>query len=150
MSVAREMSFKSNFILWIFVELLWFGLQLAFVTVVFSQASVVGNADALRVLFNNLIDNALRHTPENGTVDVSIASDVGAVVVNVLDSGPGIPEADLMRVFDRFYRVPSTQAEFHGSGLGLAIVKQIADAHQATVSLSNTGHGLCASVRFAI
>lgn len=113
-------------------------------------ASVVGNADALRVLFNNLIENALRHTPEHGSVDVAIASDAGAVTVTVQDSGPGIPEEDLPRVFDRFYRVPSTQAQFHGSGLGLAIVKQIAAAHRATVSLSNTGHGLCASVRFAL
>jgi len=115
-----------------------------------TQASVVGNADALRVLFNNLIDNALRHTPDHGTVDLSIASDADVVSVTVRDSGPGIPEADLPRVFDRFYRVPSTQAQFHGSGLGLAIVKQIADAHHATVSLNNTEHGLCASVRFTI
>jgi len=114
------------------------------------SANVVGNADALRVLFNNLIDNALRHTPDGGTVDLAIASCAGVVSVAVQDSGPGIPEADLPRVFDRFYRVPSTQAQFHGSGLGLAIVRQIADAHRATVSLRNTGHGLCANVVFSM
>jgi two-component system OmpR family sensor kinase len=111
-------------------------------------AGVSGNADALRVLFNNLIDNALRHTPEHGVIDVSIAAGPGGVSVQVQDSGPGIPEADLSRVFDRFYRVSGAQAQFHGSGLGLAIVRQIADAHRATVSLSDTGHGLCARVDF--
>ena len=115
-----------------------------------AQASIIGNVDALRVLFNNLIDNALCHTPEHGVIDVSITTDVGAVTVTVRDSGPGIPDVDLPRVFDRFYRASSTQTQFHGSGLGLAIVKQIADAHHATVSLRNEKKGLCASVRFAV
>ena len=115
-----------------------------------AAAKVVGNADALRVLFNNLVDNALRYTPDRGVIDVSIESDAdaGVVSVSVLDSGPGIPEADLPRVFDRFYRVPGAQAHSHGSGLGLAIVRQIADAHQATLSLRNTGRGLCVRVVF--
>ncbi|KAF3996354.1 sensor histidine kinase [Glaciimonas immobilis] len=145
-----------------------------------AEVSVTGNVDALRVLFNNLIDNALRHTPEHGVIDVLIVlSDAGSdaisltlssaasiatsgapktstsqtgkfVTVTVRDSGPGIPETDLPRVFDRFYRVPSTQSQFHGSGLGLAIVRQIADAHHATVALHNHGAGLSASIRFAI
>ena len=115
-----------------------------------TQANIVGNVDALRVLFNNLIDNALCHTPEHGVIDVSITTGVGEVIVTVRDSGPGIPEADLPRVFDRFYRASSAQRQFHGSGLGLAIVKQIADAHHATVSLRNDKNGLSASVRFAV
>lgn len=127
-----------------------------------TQATILGNVDALRVLFNNLVDNALCHTPEHGVIDVSITADLDAVTVTVRDSGPGIPDADLPRVFDRFYRASVNQRQFHGSGLGLAIVKQIADAHYATVTLSNvinpgnTVHtsnaitGLGASVRFEV
>ncbi len=112
-------------------------------------ASVVGNADALRILFNNLIDNALRHSPPGSSIDVSLAADAAGVTVAVEDGGPGIPEADLQRVFDRFYRAADSQTQSHGSGLGLAIVKQIADAHRASVNLQNTGRGLRVSVRFA-
>ncbi|MDB5767461.1 MAG: qseC2 [Collimonas fungivorans] len=113
-----------------------------------TPASVTGNADALRILFNNLIDNALQYSPAGSTIDVSLAADAAGVTVAVQDGGPGIPEADLARVFDRFYRAADSQSQTRGSGLGLAIVKQIADAHQASVGLKNTGHGLRASVRF--
>ncbi|MEO6917863.1 MAG: ATP-binding protein [Collimonas sp.] len=112
------------------------------------QASITGNADALRILLNNLIDNALRYSAAGSSIDVSIAQDAAGVTVTVEDHGPGIPEADLQRVFDRFYRAAGSQSQSHGSGLGLAIVKQIADAHRASVSLRNTGHGLLASVYF--
>lgn len=112
-------------------------------------ASVTGNADALRILFNNLIDNALRHSPPGSSIDVSLAADAAGVTVAVEDGGPGIPEADLQRVFDRFYRAADSQTQSHGSGLGLAIVKQIADAHRASVNLQNTGRGLRVSVHFA-
>jgi two-component system OmpR family sensor kinase len=115
-----------------------------------TPASVTGNADALRILFNNLIDNALQYSPAGSTIDVSLAAGAAGVTVAVQDGGPGIPEADLERVFDRFYRAADSQSQTRGSGLGLAIVKQIADAHQASVSLQNTGHGLLASVRFGV
>jgi len=113
-----------------------------------TPAGVTGNADALRILFNNLIDNALQHSPAGSSIDVSLAADAAGVTVAVQDGGPGIPEADLERVFDRFYRAAESQSQTRGSGLGLAIVRQIADAHRAKVSLKNTGHGLRASVRF--
>jgi two-component system OmpR family sensor kinase len=113
-----------------------------------TPASVSGNADALRILFNNLIDNALQYSPAGSSIDVSLAADAAGVTVTVQDGGPGIPEADLERVFDRFYRAAESQSQTRGSGLGLAIVRQIADAHRASVSLKNTGHGLRASVRF--
>jgi two-component system, OmpR family, sensor kinase len=113
-----------------------------------TPASVTGNADALRILLNNLIDNALHYSPAGSSIDVSLAQDANGVTLAVEDHGPGIPEADLQRVFDRFYRATDSQSQAHGSGLGLAIVKQIADAHHASVSLRNTGHGLLASVHF--
>jgi two-component system OmpR family sensor kinase len=106
-----------------------------------------GNPDALRVLLNNLIDNALQHSPPGGRVDVAVQDDGEGRVLSVQDSGPGIPEAELERVFDRFYRGEGSQART-GSGLGLAIVQSIASAHGAQVWLRNTPAGLKAYVRF--
>jgi two-component system OmpR family sensor kinase len=113
-----------------------------------SDAPAVVNADpdALRILLNNLVDNALRYTPENGRVDVTVSEDANACQVVIQDTGPGIPDADMERVFDRFYRIPGTWVE--GSGLGLAIARQIAEANGAQIALCNTRPGLKVSVFF--
>lgn len=108
--------------------------------------NIAADQDALRILINNLVENAIRYAPDGGRVDVSVAATADALSVRVRDTGPGIPPQELERVFDRFYRVPGTQVP--GSGLGLAIVKRIADAHGAKVTLTNTGNGLCAEVTF--
>ena len=92
---------------------------------------VSGEADALRTLLRNLIDNAVRYTGDNGRVDVAVEALASAGRVTVSDDGPGIEPAERSRVFDRFYRHPGTLEP--GSGLGLAIVKTIADAHGASV-----------------
>ena len=115
-----------------------------------ADAAVVnGQPEALRMLLRNLIDNAVKYTPEEGRVDVGIASLGAAVELSVDDSGPGLPEAERERVLDRFYRSGEPQAP--GSGLGLAIVKSIAQMHGATVALaaSPTLGGLRVLVRFA-
>ncbi|OWY28090.1 ATP-binding protein [Herbaspirillum robiniae] len=117
---------------------------------------VSGNVDALRILFNNLVDNALRYTPAGGVVDVSFDTSIaGRCTVVIQDSGPGIAESEMPRVFDRFYRARRPQEQnagraAFGSGLGLAIVKQIADLHRVPVELKNTGNGLQARVVFAL
>ncbi|MES2069259.1 MAG: ATP-binding protein [Pseudomonadota bacterium] len=111
-----------------------------------APAQVLGNPDSLRILLNNLLDNAIRYSPPGATVDLSLLAGQHGVAIEVQDSGPGIPEADLARVFDRFYRVPG--AADKGTGLGLAIVKQIADGHGAELGLSNTGKGLLVRVGF--
>jgi two-component system OmpR family sensor kinase len=113
-----------------------------------SAAPAVVNADpdALRILLNNLLDNAMRYTPQHGRVDVAVSDDATACHVVIQDTGPGIPEGDLERVFDRFYRIPGTWVE--GSGLGLAIARQIAESNGATIELRNTGSGLKVSVTF--
>ena len=115
-----------------------------------SVVEIQGNADALRILFGNLLSNALHYTPRGGVIDVLLeaTADVGARVV-IQDSGPGIAEQELERVFDRFYRASSaTTQSTTGSGLGLAIERQIATLHGATVKLENTGQGLLATVTF--
>ena len=104
--------------------------------------SVTGDADALRTLLRNLMDNAVRYSGDGGRVDVAVETlpaPAGMARVTVSDEGPGIDAAERARVFDRFYR-PRRAATQPGSGLGLAIVKTIAEAHGASVS-SATGPG---------
>jgi two-component system OmpR family sensor kinase len=113
-----------------------------------SPAIVMGDADALRALTRNLVDNAVRYTPAGGRVDVSVSQSSPGTSLKIVDNGPGIPADERLRVFDRFYRTPGTLPA--GSGLGMAIVKTIADAHNATVSLDSgpAGTGLSVTVSF--
>jgi signal transduction histidine kinase len=106
---------------------------------------VRGDAESLRVLVRNLVDNAVRYTPEGGRVQVRVRL-AGDVRLEIIDSGPGIPAADRERAFDRFYR--RAGAPEGGSGLGLAIVHAIAERHGAHVSLADAdGGGLHVTVR---
>jgi len=94
----------------------------------------------LHSLLRNLIDNALRYTPPGGRVDVGLKADAGGgVMVEVADSGPGIPPGERERVFDPFYRVLGTETE--GSGLGLSIVKTLASRMGITVTLNDAHAG---------
>ncbi|MBS0580315.1 MAG: two-component sensor histidine kinase [Proteobacteria bacterium] len=115
-----------------------------------APVTVSADADALRTLLRNLIDNAVHYTPPGGRVDVAVepAQPGRGACLSVTDSGPGIPAAERARVFDRFYRRAGNASP--GSGLGLAIVKTIADAHQARVALEDNpqGPGLRVSVTF--
>lgn len=97
--------------------------------------SVSGDREALRVMLANLVDNAIRYTDPGGKVDVSILSSDGNAVIEVADNGPGIPEQERERVFDRFYRREGSGNA--GSGLGLAIVKKVADRHGARIELGD-------------
>lgn len=115
------------------------------------SVSVRGERDAVATLVRNLVDNAVRYTPEGGRVDVSVersAALPAQAVIRVVDDGPGIAPEERERVFDRFYRRQGTAVP--GSGLGLAIVKAIAVAHGATVELGEgpDGRGLAVTVTF--
>jgi len=112
------------------------------------SAAVEGDAAALHALVRNLLDNAIRYTPAGGVVRLAAFSDGEHALLQVEDSGPGIPPEERTRVFDRFYRLPGSSAE--GSGLGLAIAKQVADAHGGEIALADAagGRGLRVSVRF--
>ena len=114
-----------------------------------------GDAEALRTLLSNLIDNAVRYTPSNGRVDITVQPEDDRVALAVRDNGPGIAPAERARVFDRFYRGQSAstpqaaqRASTRGSGLGLAIVKRIADRHGAEIALGLDGRSLGVTVRF--
>lgn len=100
---------------------------------------IQGHFTALNILVRNLVDNAIRYTPENGKVDVELIETPDKVVLRVVDNGPGIPSELRSRVFERFYRVLGNKSP--GSGLGLAIVQQIANLHGAAVKLSSPSQG---------
>ncbi|OXH89472.1 two-component sensor histidine kinase, partial [Burkholderia multivorans] len=119
--------------------------------IVSSPVIAAGHADTLRVLLNNLVDNAIRYAGDGARVDVCARNDGTTPVLEVADDGLGIPEAERAHVWERFYRGEGAQAATSsGSGLGLSIVKRIAEQHRATVALATTrgGRGLTVSVRF--
>ena len=97
--------------------------------------NIGGNATMLRELMNNLIDNALRYTPQEGRVTVRVAADVERELAffEVDDNGPGIPANERTHVLERFYRILGSNTE--GSGLGLSIVREIAQHHNASVDI---------------
>lgn len=107
-----------------------------------SNAVVMGNTTGLYALIRNLVDNAIRYTPKNGTIRVFVNTDNHHVMLRVVDNGPGIPVDLRARVFERFFRVLGSNAQ--GSGLGLAIVQQIVKLHSGDVSLGvpEAGTGL--------
>ncbi|GAC1476362.1 MAG: hypothetical protein NVS2B8_18980 [Vulcanimicrobiaceae bacterium] len=123
------------------------GVALAFT----GEASPIdGDPDRLAQVFVNLVDNALRHTPAGGSVDVAVERDAGFVTVVVRDTGVGIPFNDLPHIFERFYVVDRSRArDAAGTGLGLSIVKQIVEAHGGTVrAQSEYGRGATITCAF--
>ena len=110
---------------------------------------VLGERESLVSMIDNLINNAIKYSPPDGTVVVQVACEGTQAVLSVADQGPGIPPALRERVFDRFFRNPDqTQS---GSGLGLAIVKSVVDRHGGEVVLGEArGGGLMATVRLPL
>ncbi len=104
-----------------------------------APATMEGDAFLLREMLNNLLDNAIRYTQTGGQVTVRVAVDIQNITLTVEDNGPGIPESERERVFERFYRVLGTGVE--GCGLGLAIVHEIAQRHNAEVALGPRAGG---------
>ncbi|PLW69016.1 HAMP domain-containing histidine kinase [Pseudohalioglobus lutimaris] len=108
-----------------------------------SQAVVASSGDLLLKSFENIIRNALHHSPPGATVRVELSREPGCYRVNIEDQGPGVAEEDLKRIFEEFYRVDSARTrEAGGYGLGLAIAWQAINRHGGTLSASNTETGL--------
>jgi two-component system OmpR family sensor kinase len=89
----------------------------------------------VRTLFANLIGNAARYTPSGGSIEILLGRRDGCSVVDIIDTGPGLPKGAETRIFDRFYRAASSDTE--GSGLGLAIVRRIAERHGFELTVKN-------------
>ncbi len=122
------------------------GIDLGLVAEV--EMDAMGDREDFRTLVETLLDNALRYTPEGGTVDVEMRATAEGPLILVLDTGPGIPADALPRLFERFFRVEGQEAE--GSGLGLAIADLIARRHEITLELVNRRdrRGVAARMQF--
>ena len=88
----------------------------------------------------NLLDNALKYSPVEGRIEISARLERGWMLLEIADQGPGVPEHDLKRVFDKFYRIPVPEG-VAGTGLGLSICKGIVEAHNGTIRAINKANG---------
>ena len=115
-----------------------------------ASALIKGDSRQIEMAISNLIENAINYSPENTRVGVAVKHNEGLVEVSVTDQGIGIPEKDLERIFERFYRVdPARSRETGGTGLGLSIVKHVATNHGGDVSVwSVEGAGSTFTIRF--
>ncbi len=103
---------------------------------------VPANESQLQRALHNLLDNAIKYTPEGGSITLGLRQVMNAAEIWVADTGPGIPIEDLPQLFGRFHRGRNA-AEYPGNGLGLAIVKTIAEGHHGRVRAENTPDGAC-------
>lgn len=96
---------------------------------------IFADSERLHQLFSNLLENSLKYTDSGGKLNVSVEHDVGKATVHFQDSGPGVPESDMEKLFDRLYRVDSSRnRETGGAGLGLSICRSIVSAHEGTIA----------------
>ncbi len=111
---------------------------------------ISGDRSRLKQILVNLLDNAIRYTPAGGTISVQVTGDDKNAILEVRDTGIGIPPAAIPHVFDRFFRVQHVRTnQVHGTGLGLSIVKSICSAHDATISVkSEEGRGTTFRIDF--
>ena len=117
-----------------------------------SDAQLNANPVRLKTLIHNLIDNAIRYTPSGGRVDLSIIETEQGIEMTIKDTGPGIANTEVQKVFEPFYRILGSNE--YGSGLGLAIVASIVQQMDAKISLTLTDPvnncGLCVTVKFPL
>ena len=113
--------------------------------------AVSGDEERLGQVFSNLLDNAVKYTPDKGTLTITAVLNDTMIEVAIEDTGIGIPPKDLSRIFERFYRVDKARSrELGGTGLGLAIVKHLVEAHGGTVSVQSAGKGSRFTVRLPV
>jgi len=112
--------------------------------------NIMGDKDRLEQVMVNIISNAIKYTQEGGNIQVYIGKSNNEVYVKVKDNGVGIPEEDLPRIFERFYRVDKARSrEMGGTGLGLSIAKEIVEAHGGNISISSEyGKGTEVLIKF--
>lgn len=113
---------------------------------------VAGNPSYLERAIGNLVENAVKYTPEHGRVAVSVTAQSSHVVVEVADNGIGIPKDDMPRIFERFYRVDRSRSrEMGGTGLGLSIVKHVVQVHRGIVEVSSDpGNGTTFTLKIPV
>lgn len=127
-------------------EALMKGTEIEFISTA-TNPIVNGIPTTINILVRNLVDNAIRYTPEGSQIKVYVEDDEDNVYLRIVDNGPGIPEELRERVFERFFRVLGTKPT--GSGLGLGIVQQIAEIHHAMVTMGTPESGVGLEVKLA-
>lgn len=110
------------------------------------QETVMGNAEELRIAITNLLDNAVKYSPEEIRIAVDVLAQGNELLIRVSDRGVGIPPADLKRIFNRFYRVSRARTRVQGTGLGLFIVRSILRKHRGSVTAASKGEGKGATI----
>ena len=101
------------------------------------DVTILGDRDNLLGVFNNIIGNAVKYTPDNGAIDISIEKKGSLVQISVKDTGVGIPREELSRIFDKFFRVKGKTRGITGSGLGLSVAKSIVEAHRGSIEVES-------------
>ena len=109
---------------------------------------LLGDRELLTQMVANLVENAIRHTPPDTRIEVSLGSDRERIVATVTDNGPGMPAEEHERIFQRFYRLEQSRST-PGSGLGLGLVKAVADLHGIALQARDAEPGLQIVMRFA-
>ena len=114
-----------------------------------ARYTVRGDETQLTSMFTNLVDNAVKYTPPGGRVEVTGGTEGDEIIISIADSGIGIPEGKLPRIFERFYRVDKARSKATGgTGLGLSIVRHVAENHGGRVTVESVpGEGTTFTVR---
>ncbi|HSB95903.1 MAG TPA: HAMP domain-containing sensor histidine kinase [Spongiibacteraceae bacterium] len=121
--------------------------QIVVTTEVQAPLPLSGDRDLLFQAFANLLDNAIKYTPEHGAICIRSSGRDGGLLVEVADSGVGISQADRERVFRRFFRVESSRSMQPGNGLGLSLVQAVVNLHRGSIVLGDNSPGLKVAVR---
>lgn len=114
--------------------------------------AITGDTLLLQIMINNLLENAIKYSPKESTISFKLRKQTHAVVLNIIDEGPGIPDLEKKKIFDRFYRIGNESVrKTKGTGLGLYLCKKIAADHDATILVTNNiGNGSNFSIHFKL
>ncbi len=112
------------------------------VTVASEVPHVLVDGELIELVLRQLLDNALKYSPPDSPISIAVATSSGRVQVSVADRGPGIPESEQGRIFEKFYRAESSRQQIPGAGLGLAVAREIIHAHGGEIWVeSEPSHG---------
>ena len=114
---------------------------------IIGELELWADRDLIFQMLANLVDNAIKYTPDGGVIRVSAEPAAGTVRIAVADNGPGIPEAERDKAFQRFYRLEASRGLLPGNGLGLSLVAAVVNLHQGSIQLEDNNPGLRVVVR---